>query len=109
MLLKHILPGRKMVVKYEPRRPPIFAAGRIPNPGTATLSRLDPGSTCRIVRATPHLYRFRRAWGKKCCHPELAPDRQVVARPADRFLLRQAKNRMISSFRAEPDARHRRS
>ena len=83
-----------MVVKYESRRPNVFATHGFPNPGAAYLPKIDAGSTRRIVRAAPHLHRFRRARRKERGHPQHAPDRQDAASSVGGPFSRQAERRL---------------
>ena len=79
MLLKHIITDEKILVKYESRRPTIFAAGGFPNPGTANGPRIDPGSIGQFVWAAPDVHRFRRARRKERRDPEPSIDRPNIA------------------------------
>src|SRR4051812_21828206 len=98
MLLKRIIAIEMMVVKYEHRRPKIFAADGIPHPGIADVQGNDPGSTGRIVRLAPHFHRFRRAWRTERCHPEPSPDRQDAPCSAARPFQPQVTRRGVVSL-----------
>ena len=60
MLRKYVIPDGRIAVKYEHRRPKIFAASRFSDPGlriSRGLTQAQLGESCGHA---PHLHRLRR-------------------------------------------------
>src|SRR5439155_690448 len=84
LLLKRIMADGTMPVKHEPRRPPVFAAGRRPRPGAPHGPPADPGPTRPRLRPAPHVHRVGRAGRAERRRPKPATDRGRPPRPAPR-------------------------
>src|SRR5882724_176919 len=82
MLLKHIMTGGTMVVKYESRRPtiPEWSWSSLARP--AFGAEPHPGRVGRAVRSAPHVHRLGGTRRTQRLNPEPAADRTNSTRHA---------------------------